>query len=58
MTVIKTYIPDAERFTGGKLLYWWCDGGGEFVHKTLVSYFTEKGIVVYRNQSLVFMNKM
>lgn len=47
-SIIKTYIPEAERMTGMKLLYWRTDRGGEFINKTLGSYFREKGIHVQK----------
>lgn len=47
--VIKTYIPEAERITNTKLLYWGTNGGGEYVNKVLASYFVEKGIIVQKS---------
>lgn len=43
-SVIKNYIAEVERLTGEKILYWRNDGGGEFLNKSLETFFTEKGI--------------
>lgn len=51
--IVKSYIPEAERRTGQKLIHWRTDGGGEFVNKILASYFSEKGINVQRSMPYV-----
>lgn len=43
---IKSYIAEAERRTGSKVIFWRTNGGGEFLNESLKKYFSEKGISV------------
>lgn len=43
-SVVKSYVAEVERLTGEKIVYWRKDGGGEFLNKSLETFFVEKGI--------------
>lgn len=44
--LIKTYVAEAERITGRKLIRWRTDNGGEFVNQMMMNFFSGKGIVI------------
>lgn len=48
MKIRQACITEAERFTGGKVLYWSTDGEGEFGDRVLGSYFIGNSISVQK----------
>lgn len=44
--LIRTYIAEAERLTGLKIICWRTDNGGEFVNQMMKTFFGGKGISI------------
>lgn len=42
--LIKSYVAEAERLTGKKVIRWRTDNGGEFINNMMATFFTQSGI--------------